>query len=120
MDFYIKDTEGNTIATFTYLTSTKDCSTCKAIVVKAESLISKNAYCKERFKDCKTIDDERKRIIESVKVEEHDEEYYVIKEDIVFSSPYIAVSVILGHTEKEAWNLLINEENQTLMDVYRH
>lgn len=120
MDFYIKDTEGNTIATFTYLTSTKDCSTCKAIVVKAESLISKNAYCTERFKDCKTIDDERIKIIESAIVEEHNEEYYILKEDIVFSSPYIAVSVILGHTENEAWSILINEENQTLMDVYRN
>lgn len=119
MDFFIKDDLGNKVATFNYLTSTEDCTTCKGIVVKKGSFISKNAYCVERWKDCKTIDKERETVINSVKVEDHNDEYYMILEDMVFSSVYIAVSVILGHTENNAWNILVNDNNETLMDVYR-
>jgi len=119
MDFYIKDESGNKIATFEYLTSTKDCDTCKGIIVKKESLISKNAYCTERYKDCKTIDEERQQVIASAQVVDHNDEYYKLTEDIFFTSVYIAVSVILGHTENHAWELLENDEHQTLQEVYR-
>ena len=119
MDFYLKDDTGKTIATFEYFTSTKECDICKAIVVKKGSLMSKGSYCKERWDDCKWIEDDRQAAIENAVVEDYDNDYYLIKEDLMFKSPVKAASIILGHIETDAWNIIVNEKAETLQQVYR-
>lgn len=119
MDFYLKDDHGNKIATFEYLTSTKECSDCKAIIVKKGSLMSKGSYCMEKWYDCKWIEQDRIDAIQQAKVEDYNDEYYVLKEDLVFRSPVKAASIILGHIETHAWSLLKNNSEESLQEVYR-
>lgn len=119
MEFYLKDDQGNISATFEYLTSTKDCKECKAIIVKKGSYLSKNAYCSEKWLDCKWVQTGREELIANNIVEDFNDEYYVFKEDMVYNSPTKAISIVLGHNEKDAWNIISNKKGKTLHQVYR-
>jgi hypothetical protein len=119
MEFFIRDEKGNKIATFIYFTATDDCLDCKAIIVKKGSLMSKSAYCMEKWNDCKWIEDDRQEAIKNAKVEDHNDEYYILIDDLMFKSPVKAASIILGHIENDAWNLIKNDDNKSLMEVYR-
>lgn len=120
MDFYLKDESGNIIATFEYLTSTEDCKTCKAIIIKKGSYMQKDTYCVEKWKDCKWVEEGRAELIKFNTVEDFDELRYIFKEDMVYNSPTKAVSYVVGHNEKNAWNLLFNSDGESLMSVYRY
>lgn len=120
MDFYLKNESGDIIATFEYLTSTEDCKTCKAIIVKKGSYMQKDSYCKEKWKDCKWVEEGRAELIKYSTVVDLNDQYYVFNEDMVYNSPSKAVSYVLGHNEKEAWKLLYNDTGETLHKVYRY
>lgn len=119
MDFYIKNKDNQNIATFEYLTSKEDCAHCKGIIIKKGSLISKNTFCLERYNGCMLIDNERDIVINSSDIKDYNDEFYITVNDIVHNSVYVAVSVVLGHTESHAWELLVNDQSQTLKEVYR-
>jgi hypothetical protein len=119
MDFYLKDQTGKRIATFEYFTSTDECMDCKAIIVKKGSLMSKGSYCMEKWYDCKWIEDDRQEAIKNAVVKDHNDEYYILVEDLMFKSPVKAASIILGHIENDAWNLIINDTGKSLQDTFR-
>jgi len=81
--------------------------------------MSKSAYCMEKWNDCKWIEDDRQEAIKNAKVEDHNDEYYILIDDLMFKSPVKAASIILGHIENDAWNLIKNDDNKSLMEVYR-
>ena len=120
MDFFLKDDSGNVIATFEYHTTTEECKTCKAIVVKKGSFMSKDAYCSEKWKDCKWVDEGRAELIKFNVVKDYDERYFLFVEDMVYNSPSKAVSFVMGHNEKDAWHLISNSEGDSLHKVYRY
>jgi hypothetical protein len=119
MEFYLYDDDKMVIATFEYLESLEDCETCKGIVIKKGSKMSKAAYCIEKWLDCKWVDDLREELVEKNIVDDLDDQYFIFKEDVEYNSPAKAVSVVLGHNEKDSWNILFNKEGNSLQKVMR-
>ena len=119
MNFYLKDEHEKILATFEYFTEEKDCSECKSIEVKKGSFMSKSSYCIDKWCDCKNIEVDRLQAVKDAKVEDYNDEYYILLEDLMFNSPYKAVSIMMGHAESGCWDLLINDNGQTLREVYR-
>ena len=119
MEFYINDETGKKVGFFEYLQGTEICDDCNSIVIKAGSFMSKHTLCLNRWYDCKWIDDARdEAVLESI-VEEYDEDYYVFIKDMSCESPIKAASVVLGHIETKSWDLIINNDGETLREVYR-
>ena len=110
MEFFIRDEKGNKIATFIYFTATDDCLDCKAIIVKKGSLMSKSAYCMEKWNDCKWIEDDRQEAIKNAKVEISDgtkSTMFLLYEDNLKSFYYVdSISFKFQEGKKYDLNIL--------------
>lgn len=119
MKFYIKDETDRKIAFFEYQEGTEICDDCNSIAIKSGSFMSKHTLCINKWYDCKWIDDTRNKVVANGIVEDFDADYYVFVKDYYCESPIKAASVVLGHIQTDAWDLIVNEDNKTLRDIFR-
>ncbi len=119
MKFYILNEEGRRIAILEYVEGTESCDECNSIVIKPGSFMSKNTVCMNKWYDCKWIDDARAKAVEMGIVEDFDDDYFVFTKELSCESPIKATSVLLGHIETDAWDLIVNEDGKTLREIFR-
>ena len=119
MRFFITDDSGRKIAFFEYTEGTDTCDDCNSIVIQPGSFMSKHTLCINRWYDCKWIDDSREMAVSKGIVEDFDDDFYIFVKELSCESPIKATSVILGHIQTDAWDLIVNEEGKTLREVFR-
>jgi|LGOV01.1.fsa_nt_gb hypothetical protein len=119
MKFFITDETGRKLAFFEYTEGTEICDECNSIVIQPGSFMSKHTVCINRWYDCKWIDDARDTAVSRGIVENFDDDYYIFVKELSCESPIKAASVILGHIQSDAWDLIVNEEGKTLREIYR-
>ena len=119
MKFYILNEDGRKIAVFEYTEGTDECNECNSIVIQPGSFMSKHTVCFNKWYDCKWIDDAREMAVSTGIVEDFDDDYYVFVKELSCESPIKATSVILGHIETDAWDLIVNDEGKTLRELFR-
>ncbi len=119
MEFYVKNDKGIKVAILEYHEGTNECSDCNSITIKPGSLMSKTTICLDRWYNCKWIDDARDKAVKMNIVKDFNDQYYVFIKELSCESPIKAVSVILGHIESNAWELMFNKDGKTLKELYR-
>jgi len=119
MKFYIINEDERKIAVIEYTEGTESCGECNSIVIQPGSFMSRHTVCVNKWYDCKRIDDARDKAISMEIGEDFDNDYYVFIKKLSCESPIKATSVILGHIETDAWDLIVNEEGKTLKELFR-
>ncbi|MCK5387806.1 MAG: DUF4357 domain-containing protein [Candidatus Izimaplasma sp.] len=119
MKFFITNDTGRKLALFEYKEGTDVCDDCNSIVIQKGSFMSKHTVCLNRWYDCKWIDDAREIAISKGIVEDFDDDFYVFVKELSCESPIKAASVVLGHIETDAWDIIVNEEGKTLREIFR-
>ena len=81
--------------------------------------MSKHTVCLNRWYDCKWIDDSREIAVSKGIVEDFDDDFYIFVKELSCESPIKAASVVLGHIQTDAWDIIVNEEGKTLREIFR-
>ncbi|MBN2605675.1 MAG: hypothetical protein JXR62_07640 [Bacilli bacterium] len=109
MRFYIKNPENKLQATCRFNKETK------LLTLERSSLISKHYVCN----GCSKIEELRLSLIEKNMLKDHNEETYLLMEEIEFNDINSAVCLVLGGHVNQSENIIKNEFGETLADVYK-
>lgn len=108
MKFYIKNSDNILQATCRFSKETK------LLTLERSSLVHKTYVCKK----CDAVEKLRTTLIQQRKLKDHNEETYLLMEEIEFSDINSAVCLVLGSDVYQAEKIIENEFGETLTDVY--
>ena len=108
MILYIKDNNEKLLATCKYKTDKK------TLVLEKSSLIKKTFNCL----GCNEVNKLRETYLQQGKLADHNEEVYLLKENIEFKDINSAACFVLGGKLEKAETLIKNEFGKTLREIY--
>lgn len=108
MKFYIKNSNNILQATCRFSKETK------LLTLERSSLVHKTYVCKK----CDEVEKLRTTLIKQGKLKNHNEETYILMEEIEFSDINSAVCLVLGSDVYQAEQVIENEFGETLTSVY--
>jgi hypothetical protein len=109
MRFYIKNPENKLQATCRYNKETK------LLTLERSSLISKKYVCN----GCDKVEELRLSLMNKNLLKDHNEEMYLLMEEVQFNDINSAVCLVLGGHVSQSERIIKNEFGDTLADVYK-
>lgn len=108
MIFYIKDENNKLYATCKFNKETK------SLLLEKGSFIKKSFDCP----GCKEILKQRLELLEEGKLEDHNDEVYLLQDPIEFEDVNDAACLVLGGKMRDAEKLIQNEFGESIQNVY--
>lgn len=108
MIFFIKDQNDKLYATCRF---NKD---SKQLILEKSSFVKKSFDCA----GCDSINTLRDNLIKDDKLEEHNDEVYLLKQPLEFTDINAAACLVLGGKLRNAEDLIQNEFGESIKEVY--
>lgn len=108
MIFYIKDRNDKLYATCKFNKASKQ------LVLEKSSFIKKTFNCS----GCNSINELRNELIKGGKLEEHNDDLYLLKQSITFTNINAAACLVLGGKLQDAETLIKNEFGESIKEIY--
>lgn len=108
MIFYIKDRNDKLYATCKFIKDSKQ------LVLEKSSFIKKTFNCS----GCNSINKLRSELINDGKLQEHNDDLYLLNQTVTFTDINAAVCLVLGGKLEDAETLIKNEFGESIKEIY--